>query len=199
MILTVVVPTIPGRETLLSRCLFHLLGQAPADRVEVLVVDGRGSLGDKVNAAAARASGGWMTVVDDDDWLSGDYMAHVLPALEADPDYVGLSVLEMDNGKFAGLTATTGELGTWNRGGPRRGPVPKGVTRSSIWRACPMGNHYSADRAWMVAAKQHIKTWVDVDRPLYVYDYWSHSFGTAGARDVGLWPFNEDRVVRFSL
>lgn len=197
-LLTVVVPTIPGRESLLSRCLFSLTEQAP-DSVEILVVGGTGLLGDKANAAAQVAQGSHMTVVDDDDWLAADYMTSVLPEVAADPDYVGLKVLELDKGRYSNVVATSAEFGArWGRDG-RRGPVPKGVTRTSIWRACPLGNEYAADRDWLAKVSGLVRSWRFVDRCLYVYDYWPHRFGSVEQRDVGVWPFDESRICRLTV
>ena len=199
-ILTVVVPTIPGRESLLSRCLFSLVGQAPGS-VEILVVDGDGRLGDKANHAARVCAGEYMTVVDDDDWVSADYMAAVLPELEDfQPDYVGLKVLELDAGRFSTITATSAEWPRWGRDG-RRGPVPKGITRTSIWRQCPFGNEWKADRLWRAEVSARVESWRFVDRCLYVYDAWpdASAFIGQGTRDVGVWPYDESTVTRLRV
>lgn len=196
--LTVCVPTIPGRESLLSRCLFSITEQA-SDSVETLVVEGAGRLGDKVNVAAQVARGAYMTIVDDDDYLAADYMASVLPEL-GDVDYVGLKVLELDAGRFSTITATSAEWERWGRDG-RRGPVPKGITRTRIWRQCPLANEYKADRLWRAEVSLRVKSWRFVDRCLYVYDGnpSSSSFIGRGSRDVGLWPFDESKVRRLTV
>lgn len=196
MILTVVVPTIPGRESLLSRCLFHLTVQAP-ETVEIIVVDGEGLLGDKVNRAVAAARGEYLTVVDDDDWVSADYFASILPLCDG-VDYVGLQVLELDKGRFANITSTSAEFNLWGR--RNRGPVPKGVTRAELWRANPMGNAYFADRAWMDAISAAVTSYSFVARPLYIYDFQGSSGVDfdAGTRDVGAWPYDASKIVRMS-
>lgn len=198
-LLTVVVPTIPGRDSLLSRCLFSITEQA-SDSVETLVVEGTGRLGDKVNVAAQVCAGAYMTVVDDDDWLAADYMASALHELDGQVDYVGLKVLELDAGRFSIITATSAEWPRWGRDG-RRGPVPKGITRTRIWRQCPLGNEYKADRLWRAEVSLRVKSWRFVDRCLYVYDAWPHAsaFIGRGSRDVGLWPFDESQIRRITV
>lgn len=198
MRLTICVPTIPGRESLLSRCLWSITEQPHAD-VEILVMEGEGKLGDKVNAAVTEAAGGWFTVVDDDDWLSGCYIAEVMAATESDPDYVGLIVLEMSGGRFSATSKTSGSSKQWR--GPSRLPVPKGVTRTSIARSAHFGNEYTADRTWAATVADQVHTWVDIDRCLYMYDFHSSGSVFAGAgehRDVGWWPFEESNVRRIT-
>lgn len=193
-LLTVAVPTIPGRESLLSRCLWSITTQAP-ESVEVLVIPGPGQLGDKANAAAEAATGRHMVLVDDDDYLAADYCAHVLPALEADPDYVGYRVLQIINLKFYGQSYTRGDLNDFGRRG--HGPVPKGATRTDIWRSSPMANHYTADRDWCRAVAKKIVTHEFIDRDLYVYDHVERAsafIGHGEQRDVGVWPFDGSRV-----
>ena len=141
--LTVVVPTIPGRESLLSRCLHSITGQGD---VAVLVVAGDGRLGDKVVAAAENVSTEYMTVVDDDDYLDGGYLAAVLPEL-GPVDYVGFRFVELNCGRFENITSSAAGNNLWGR--RQRGPVPKGVTRTSIFQAVGFGNDYHADRKWM--------------------------------------------------
>lgn len=183
--LTIVVPTIPGRESLLSRCLHSITNQGD---VAVLVVDGDGRLGDKVVAAAESVATTYMTVVDDDDYLDGGYLSAVLPELGV-VDYVGFRFVELNCGRFENMSASSAEFNLWGR--RSRGPVPKGVTRTSIVRSVGFGNGYYADRRWMTAARQHIKRWAFIDRALYVHDWWPvlSSFGdTRTPRDVGEWP-----------
>lgn len=186
----------------MSRCLFSIAEQAAAGSdVEILVVEGDGGLGDKVNAAADEARGDWITVVDDDDMLSACWLAEVLPLLADDPDYVGLRVLELADDRFAGIATTSGESRSWD--GPIRLPVPKGVTRTSIVRRVPFGNHFSGDRDWASGVAALVRTWRFTSRVLYIYDYRPggsvFSGGLAAARDVGWWPFDESMVRRIRV
>lgn len=198
---TFCVPTIPGRESLLSRCLFSLTEQAAGhdDRIDILVVEGTGKLGDKVNTAVMEAEGGWFTVVDDDDWLAACYLDTVLPLLYDDPDYVGLKVLELGAGQFASIAVTSGESKSWV--GPIRLPVPKGVTRTSIAQRVEFGNHYTADRDWAEQVSKLVKSWRFVDRCLYIYDYWRRgsAYGGGAHRDVGQWPFDKSLIRRIRV
>ena len=200
MLLSICVPTIPGRESLLSRCLWSITEQpAHVEAVEILVVEGDGPLGDKVNAAVKQATGRWVTIVDDDDWLAGCYVSEVTDALESDPDYVGLTVVEMSSGSFSALSRTSGASKTWR--GPARLPVPKGVTRTSIAETVHFGNEYASDRQWAAGVAAQVETWVDIDRGLYFYDFWrdASAFLGSGQRDVGWWPFDESNISRITV
>jgi hypothetical protein len=189
--LTVIVPTIPGRESLLSRCLYTL--QAPGT-AEILVVDGPGPLGDKVNLAANVARGRYLTVVDDDDYVTADYYRSILPALTV--DFVGFNVVELHAGIYQKTTAIRGDLNRW--GSTQRGPTPKGVTRRELWQR--FGNDYKSDRDWLRTVAPLIETHTYIDRDLYVYDHYGNDFRFEnGSRDVGFWPFDETQVRRISL
>lgn len=181
--LTLVVPTVPGRERLLSRML-HGLGEQMCPEVEVLVVPGDGQMGDKVTRAVAAASGGWLCVVDDDDWLAADFVDTVLAGLEDDPDMVGYRIASMCDGALVGMIEhhVNGDV-EWS--GVRRGPCPKMPTRVDVWRRFPLGNEYTADRVWCRQTAAVLRSGVFVDRTLYWHDYW-----TAGRPDVGVWPFD---------
>ena len=193
MSVTFIVPTIPGRESLLSRCLWSIT-QQPGE-YDVIVIAGEGQLGDKANAAAKVVETSHMAIIDDDDYLDGSFVALVNEALKSDPDYVGFHFLCMLDGGYWMTTTTRGDHKTWDK--RVRGPVPKGVTRTDIWRDTPMGNHYFGDREWMANAAGKVETCEFIDRCLYVYDYWQKGSAFAGSNDVrnvGGWPFDQERV-----
>jgi hypothetical protein len=182
--LTFVVPTIPGRESLLSRCLWSITGQTSS----VLVVDGTGKLGDKLNAALQAVETDYVTVVDDDDYVTADYVQHVTPELGI-ADYVGFMFLELDKGVLDNVSSSVGDHEIWGR--RTRGPVLKGVIRSDIARRVQFGNDYKADRRWSARARPLLTSWAFVPRALYVHDWWPDqtTFGAAKVpRDVGVWP-----------
>lgn len=196
-LLTIVVPTVPGREQPLSRCLWSITQQVtPA--VDVLVMPGRWPLGDKCNAAAEHITTPYMTVVDDDDYLAADYVASVVPMLHAGVDFVGLKVLQLIDGKFYGVAAVCGDRDRFDETTGLHGPSPKGITRTDIWRRVPFENEYRSDRKWMRSVAALIDTHAFVDRPLYVYDHWTSSEGWGSAREVGVWPYDPSRVRLFT-
>lgn len=192
--ITIVVPTVPGRESLLSRCLWSITSQPGECRV--LVVAGNGRLGDKVNAAAEVVETSHMTIVDDDDYLDSAYLAAVNQHL--DVDYVGFRFLELRDGEFYRIAISqAGE--PWV--GRRRGVVPKGITKTWIFQEVPFGNSYTADRDWSTAAAELVHSDAFVDQVLYVHD-WRPSQSTftgSGHRHVGAWPVDETRIERLTV
>lgn len=193
-LLCITIPTIPGRESLLSRCLWTITEQWQPG-VQVLVVPGSGRLGDKANAAANHTTAEYMTVVDDDDYLDGSYLSHVLPLLPG-PDFVGLKVLQWIDQRFYGVGSTRGDIDRFVHNGQEHGPTPKGVTRTELWRKVPMGNSYKADRVWCATVAPLIRSHAFVDRCVYVYDHQpaTSAFLGGASRDVGVWPYNPSLV-----
>ena len=196
MSLTAVICTIPERASLLSRCLWSLTSQ-PGD-CKILVVEGPAGHGDKLRAAVDEVTTTHMTVIDDDDYVLPPLVESVNEAIDRnDPDYVGFRLLTICDDRFMKVAATRGDRAEWSEA--VKGPVKKGVTRTDIWRRVPMGNAYSDDRRWHRDVIAHIKSAEFVDRVLYVYDYRpGRSAWDRGARDVGTWPFDADRVRRIT-
>ncbi len=199
-LLSIVVPTIPGRESLLSRCLWSITEQWQPG-VQILVVPGPGRLGTKANAAAHYTRAEYMTVVDDDDYLDGAYLSLVLPLLATSPDFVGLKVLQWIDQQFYGVGSTRGDIDRFVHNGQEHGPTPKGVTRTELWRKVPMGNSYKSDRVWCAEVAPLIRSHAFVDRALYIYDHQpaTSAFLGGGSRDVGLWPYDATQVEFLTL
>lgn len=193
--ITIVVPTVPGRESLLSRCLWSI--QSQPGECRVLVVDGNGRLGDKVNAAAEVAVTSHMTIVDDDDYLDGAYLVSVNEHL--DVDYIGFNFLEIEDGEFFNVCASRADADGWGR--RTRGPVPKGITTTAIYRQVEFGNDYQADRRWSEQVAELVTTHHHIDRALYIHDWRpTHSTFTGSQhRSVGTWPVDEDRIERLTI
>lgn len=194
--LSILVPTVETRKSLLSRMLWSI-EQQMTDDVEVLVYDGWIPFGDKVTEMFQMAKGKYAFVADDDDMLASDHIQSVLKAMENDPDYIAYKVLHLDNGKFAGSVASTihGDK-NWEKS-----PYTihhKCPIKTEIGKQVPFGNHYRCDRDWSVAVQQLTQTEEIIDKHLYIYDYWST--GTVGTepsdqnkdsqQDVGMYPYN---------
>jgi hypothetical protein len=203
-LLTACVPTIPRRESLLSRLLFTLTRQ-PA--LEVIVAGGPAPMGDKVNAMFAAARGRYVAVIDDDDMVTEAYIAHLASSLQGDLDFVGHDILWLEDGRFAGLVSHSldGDK-SWNT--LARGVSPKCPTRTSIARSVSFGNEYSADRPWSHAVQRVCTEGGYIPSPLYVYDHWNaHMVGTnpddhrfdQPQRNVGTWPYDPGAVTWLSL
>lgn len=195
MSVTVCIPAIRSRWSLLSRCLWSI----PAE-FEIIVALGDGPMGDKLNACFAAATTSHVVCVDDDDCLL-DGFDRVL----ASPvfDFTGYRVLYTENGRFGGSVAHRGDGDTsWSTFD--RGVSPKCLVRTELAQAHSFGNHYTADREWSKAVQQDVTHHGYVDIHAYHYDHWTeHMVGTnvdqglteRPQRDVGLWPFDAERVT----
>jgi len=99
-LLSVLIPTLPSRETTFTRLVRALQQQIErgdlADKVEVLsfLDDREHSVGAKRNALMHRACGEFVVFIDDDDEVDDEYLSTVCGVIEAHPDidcigYVG--------------------------------------------------------------------------------------------------------------
>jgi hypothetical protein len=204
LMLTICIPTIPARRSLLSRLLFTLEHQSEVFAFdEVLVADGDWPLGDKVNTMFAAARGRYVIVVDDDDLLAVDYAAVVSEVLHDGPrfDMIGYHLLWTEQGRFMGLPLHHGD-GHPDHGIEDRGASVKCPTRVEIARRHLMGNDYYADDRWARAVHPEIETHITIRRPMYHYDHWNDqmvgtdlhgeqaSWYDRPQRDVGQWPYD---------
>jgi hypothetical protein len=101
ILLSILVPTVPGREAKLGALLASLDRQAEVQPdVEVLVLrDARKMvIGDKRNRMIHIARGEYVVFVDDDDEVAPDYIAAIQSALESRPDLVCFTVLVRGHG-----------------------------------------------------------------------------------------------------
>jgi hypothetical protein len=190
--LTVIVPTIPGRESMLSR-LLHGLGEQDLTDAEVLVIYGEGGLGHKVNLGLSVAYGTFSVIVDDDDELAADYVPTVVAAITANPDadYIGHRIAYIHDGRWtASITHRLEGDPLWDS--EPRGVGPKCPFRTAIGASVDFEDDYTADRRWSQAVHALCYQGAFIDRHLYRYDFrpGGSVFVGAGGGDVGAWPFD---------
>lgn len=198
--LSILIPTVSQRESLLSRLLWTIEQQL-TDEVEVLVYTGDNiAMGDKLTSMFHMATGDYVVCVDDDDLLADNYVESVLPHLTE--DYLGYKILMLTNGKYSGVVRSTWDGDpTWAT--QPQGIGPKWCVRRAIAVNHVFDNNYTADRAWSRAVAGEIKSGSYVDKCLYIYDFYSN--GTLGTepghqnrdtqRDVGLYPYTKSRFI----
>ena len=89
----VLVPTMPGREALLSRLMTVLEPQFTHFPDACYVCDwGEGTIGAKRQRMMETSLADYVAFVDDDDMVSEDYLARIMPLLRKGPDVVGISM-----------------------------------------------------------------------------------------------------------
>jgi glycosyltransferase involved in cell wall biosynthesis len=94
----ILIPTMPHRTAMLENLLSRLNPQLVAG-VELMTDDGPGSIGVKRQRMIDNSTGQYVAFVDDDDMVSDDYVARVLPCLASKPDCVGITMHVKIDGK----------------------------------------------------------------------------------------------------
>lgn len=204
------IPTVEIRESLLSRALWSITSQPMPMEYEILVALGDYPMGDKLNGMFKEAQGEYVVALDDDDYLSPAWFDRVDFHLEMEgrTDFVGYQVLYLEDGKYVQTFNHRGDGSKlWRDEGGfiiDRGVSPKCLTRTAIAQEVPWDNQGGSDRRWSGWVQDLIRDWGFIDAPLYIYDHWGrHMLGINPTdpgfgreqRDVGLWPYDERRVL----
>lgn len=190
MILSVIVPTQPGREEALSRSLFYLGRSA---LTEVLVMGGVGKMGDKIVDGLEQARGEWSVVVDDDDIVRGDFLYVVTQWLKMEqPDALGYRMLITVDHQFARVVDMRhgGHLPPWHEleTGVDWSLLPKCVWRTEYGRRLGFGNHYTADQDFARGLAELVERPAFIPAVMYHYDKRTrHDFG-GPVSGYGSWP-----------
>jgi hypothetical protein len=187
--LSVLVPTMPGRESVLSRCLYSVLEQPGLNRAfEVVVHKGDIPLGDKLNFMFDVALGSHVVVIDDDDWIAPHYMVCVLPRMKF-CDAVGFDIGVLVDGRWEMRVEHRPTVMNWDGATTVRGFSHKTPVRTSMARSVSFGNDYTDDKKWASEVAPLISTSIYIPELLYWYDYRLN-----GSLDVGLWPYDASAV-----
>ena len=93
MILSILIPTIFGREEKFEKLITHLNSMSNSN-VEILTEKDNKemSIGIKRQKLLTRAIGEWVVFIDDDDWVSNNYIEKILDALSTNPDSIGFKI-----------------------------------------------------------------------------------------------------------
>lgn len=202
MKLSILITSISERHSLLSR-LLSILEPQLTSQVEVLIYrDNREKpFGDKVNRLVSEAKGEYVVLIDDDDYVTDDYVKEILKAIKSKPDFVGYKLEAKDNGNPWFVISHDGShKGQWT--GVRseeRGISPKCPIKREIFIKFPFGNSYTSDQHWINAVEESglAKDCVFIDKCLYIYDFWKDTtaWGGKGYRDVGEYLINEEKFT----
>jgi GT2 family glycosyltransferase len=100
--LSILIPTVVGREHLLERLRSVLNPQLTEDVEVIEQKDNKEiSIGKKRQELLEKATGEYVVFIDDDDMISEDYVKSIIKALESEPDCVGFEI------KCSGLPGVT--------------------------------------------------------------------------------------------
>jgi hypothetical protein len=204
--LSILIPTIGSRSSLLSRLLWTLEPQLDP-RVEVIIHQSETlPMGEKFNELYAMANGRFGVIFDDDDTVVANYVETVLQHVSDDVDYIGYKVLYTINGAYCRVFASDPRTAIYQH-------YQLDVTTRHVMHKCPIdveharkyrfGLSYDADYAWVgkLISNGYPFNPVVLDAVLYHYDYWPrHTIGAypdlaPPQRDVGTWPYDRDRFT----
>lgn len=183
ILLSVLIPSLPSRLSKLTELLERLAAQ-PDPRMEVLVfLDNRmRSSGLKRNALMAQAAGRYLCHIDDDDLVSTDFTATLMPVLErAEFDLVAYNATCTLNGSEPFVVRTV--LGAENEQPKHLGPGRYSDIVRQPWAWCawrsdfarqfqyPVERDGAEDWRWLSQALPAVRTWHKIERALYHHRY----------------------------
>ena len=128
--LSILTPAVPSRMNTLGRLCEELarqIGDLPVEHL-VLLDNKRRTVGGKRDALLRAARGRYVAYLDDDDWVSPDYVASLLGAMESDPDVITFL-------QEASVNGAKGQI-DFRLGNPNEPFCPGGTARRNAWHVC---------------------------------------------------------------
>jgi glycosyltransferase involved in cell wall biosynthesis len=175
--LSILVLSLPGRLEKATKLIKELSRQAVKGSVQIVYLGDNKSLsvGEKRNLALTVSSGTYVAFIDDDDWVTPDYIESLLEAIKTAPEVITFRVMKYRNG-----VEDKEQRFYLNVGVPYLSPD------KSHYKMCP--NHLCAwrrdlikerypdknlaeDLNWSEAQRRHYKTIYEIDKVLYFYYY----------------------------
>jgi glycosyltransferase involved in cell wall biosynthesis len=181
--LSILLATVVSRAGLFAKLHAHLAYQAEGNPVEIVVAcDNKEiSIGAKRQQLLERATGDYVAFIDDDDWVSPNYVDRILVALESGPDCVGFLITCTTNGKNPVKAITSMRYPRWveNKDGYAhcRSCYHKSPHRRDIGLKVGFRDlRYGEDRFYSDGLMKLVRTESFVDEVLYHYRYNSEPF-----------------------
>lgn len=195
--LSLLICTIEGRENYLERLKARLKPQLTPE-IEILVAKDNKELpiGKKRNDMLANASGEYVAFIDDDDWVSENYVEKILKATDSKPDVVGFNSIITFNGKTPRRVEITMKHKNWSH---KVGTI-NGTSQPITYYRCP--NHLTPvkksialkilfpelndqeDKFYSLAIPSFAETEVYINDYLYFYDCRNPKRGEVGILEL---------------
>lgn len=179
--LSILTPTIPGRERLVIALQEKIASQG--GNIEHLILSDNRSrtIGAKRQALLDIARGEYVAFVDDDDDISDDYVAEILEAAAGKPDVITFRQEATYNGQKS--------LVVFRLGQGDHQFAPDGVTPRDAWHVCAWKrsriagclfseSNYGEDLVWSQQARRRAETTIHIDKVLH---YYRHNAETTAA------------------
>lgn len=174
MKLSILTPTIPGREkqvkTLIDK-ISNQIGDLPVEHL-VLSDNRKRSIGEKRQSLVDIANGEYIAFCDDDDHVSGDYVSEILKAIETGADIITFHQKAIYNGLESEVHfGIKNQDGNFNAGGiTLRAPWHICAWNRQKVKGCMFGfSNYGEDLAWCHQARKRIKTGHHINKVLHTY------------------------------
>ena len=186
MILSILIPTVPNREARFNRLWAELRDQKhrletvhpTLPKVEILhdnsprYVDGGLTVGKKREALVQRAEGKYVCFVDDDDWVSPNYLETLVRACMEGRHVVTFNALFKCDGYWA--------LVDMDLNHENEQATPERIVKRGVWHICPILTEIAQavgfpdinnaeDSAWL--SKLNITNQYKVNHILYQYNH----------------------------
>ena len=130
-ILSILTPAVQSRMAQLAMLCDELARQIGGQAVEHLALldNKRRTVGEKRDALLRAARGAYVAFVDDDDWISPDYVAELVKAASERPDVITFN-------QHCIVNATQFEV-QFKLGNPNEVPNGAGTIKRNAWHVCP--------------------------------------------------------------
>ena len=174
MKLSILTPTIPGREKQLAALQTKIERQNDLGQAEHLVLsDNRArTIGAKRQALVDIARGEYIAFVDDDDDISDEYVFELLRAAQSGADVITFHQRAIYNGLESEVRfGVKHQDGPYNTGGiTLRAPWHVCAWRREAVCGCLFGeSNYGEDLTWCKQARRRIKTGFHIPKILHTY------------------------------
>lgn len=181
-ILTIAIPTVMDREfqfgILYNTLLRTIATGGWENEVEVIYEQDNKeiSIGAKRQKLIDRATGKYMMMLDDDDWLGPDYIPQILEAAKDDPDTIGyLEEVSIEGRKFK-TSCISMKWKQWDSNVGLydyvRTPYFKNPIRTSLCKQVGCADmRFGEDADFAKKIHPLLKTEVFIDKKMYIYRY----------------------------
>lgn len=176
MRLSILIATMPKRKDSFAKLLSSIDAQTPMNGcIEVLWDDSMDyNVGTKRNKLLERATGDYITYVDDDDHVSKNYVSSILKAIETNPDCVGICGVITTNGKNKKKWYISIDYDNWFEKNKIYYRTPNHISpvkREIALKAKFPEVSFSEDYDYSIRLKPLLKTEVKIPHEIYHYDY----------------------------
>ena len=177
--LSILIPTVPGREEFMDRIMRHVTDQAAYwPEIEICWSIGQRSvsIGMRRNELLQRAAGEYLCFIDDDDRIANNYIELVMAGITTNPDCCSLNGIITTDGKDPKPFKHSIDYDSmYERDGVYyRPPNHLNTVRASIakqmvfpdWQRSEDSNY-----CFQLQASGLLKVEYKIEPPLYFYDY----------------------------